>query len=203
MPPAVKWSKASKKRLICSRAMWHGTIKKHERPTYLDTSKTLIYSPNGKEWLKGRIAAIKDTAVDVGFSEAIRNVGLGERFGGLLRNGDERSKHKVHPDAIDFQMGEQNDGGANELRGAVAKKDGTQAWQPPDHLLLTKDWTISDERIFDLIEAALHPDADGKAGPLAEAQNKRKKTSSTGNGRAATFVVDYLIALVSAADSVA
>ena len=100
-------------------------------------------------------------------------------------------------------MGEQNDGGANELRGAVAKKDGTQAWQPPEYLLLTKDWTISDERIFDLIEAALHPDADGKAGPLAEAQNKRKKTSSTGNGRAATFVVDYLIALVSAADSVA
>jgi len=202
MPPAaVKWSKITKKGVICSRVMWHGAVKKHKRPPFAETMSALIHSPNGKEWLKERMAVIKGTAVDVGFAEAIRNAGLGKRFEGLGRNRNGGVKAKKHPNAIDFQMGEQNDSAANELRGAVA--NGGTTWKPPDHLLLTKDWTISDERIFELIEAALRPDADQKAGPLAEANDRRKETSSTGKGKAATFVVDYLIALTSAVDSVA
>lgn len=138
---------------------------------------------------------IAGSDVDLPFHEAIHSAGLSARFGGVKRNANGESKLKKHPRGIDFQMGEQNDGGANELRGAVMQKSegGDEPWQPPPHLMLASDWLISNPLIFDLIEAARKD-----KGPLAESFDARKVTTSRANSRAATFVIDYLLSLVSA-----
>lgn len=195
------WSQVKNESIISKQA-WHNTIKKRIRPTFGQTIKNIVKNEEGKKWLKTRMDSKRGTSADVPFTVAVRNAGLHGRFQGKKRNADDRSKKKLHPSALDFQMGEQNDGGANELRGAVfkkTKKDGgdVMEWKPPDNLRLDAGWTICDNRIFDLINVASRD-----KGPLAEAMDRRKMTSSKGQGRAATFVVDYIIALVLASEPV-
>ena len=96
---------------------------------------------------------------------------------------------KKHPEAVDLNIGEQATGAVNELRGTFLTKDGRNPWHPPENLIIDEDWTLSDERIVDLVHAAKY-----KSGPLGQIFGK--KTSSTSNGRVATFFVDYVAAIV-------
>lgn len=144
------------------------------------------------------MTCLKDTPSDIPFTDAMVAAGLAERFGGKLqRNKFTGAKAKRHPDAIDFQLGEQTDGAANELRGCVHRNGVDEdVWKPPANLKIDKEWRISDTRVFELIDLATQ-----SKGPLAESASRKRKTSSTGNGRVATFIVDYFAALVTAYDT--
>lgn len=189
------WDKLPKQTSIPSVKAWLSVARSQRRPAFLPTANNCVLSENGRVTMLQMMSDIRGSDVDVPFHEAIHNAGLSSRFGGVKRNANGEAKMKQHPRGIDFKMGEQNDGGANELRGAVLSKsaDGDEPWQPPPHLMMGLDWLISNALIVDLIDAARKD-----RGPLAESFDPKKKTTSKANSRTATFVVDYFLALVDA-----
>lgn len=193
------WTPAPKSHPFTNVNGFLGAVRKKLRPKFADLHSTVINSTNGKNKIAAMMNALRDTSGDKTFVDAFIDAGLVNRFGGdLERNKKCESKEKKHPKAIDFNMGEQTDGAANELRGCVIR-DATHGheypWKPSDDLMIGLDWRVSDMRIFQLIN-----EAKANKGPLADKVNKRMKTSSTSHGRVATFVVDYFSALVTAYD---
>tara|TARA_B100001057_G_scaffold412177_1_gene428143 strand:- start:164 stop:808 length:645 start_codon:yes stop_codon:yes gene_type:complete len=180
-----------------------GAIRKKLRPKFKHLHATVLTSVNGKNKITAMMNELRGTPGDKTFCDALLKANLITRFGGdLKRNKSTVAKGKKHPNAIDFKMGEQQDGAANELRGATVRapkpepeKPPEEPWAPPDDLMIQPDWRITDMRIFQLIDAA-----KANKGPLAESANPRKATSSTSHGRVATFMVDYFAALVTAYD---
>lgn len=195
------WQNAPKSHSFPSANAFVGAIRKRLRPRFRHLHCTVVKSPAGKAKLTAMMEALKGTAFDVPFVDAIVKANLATRFGGLLhRNSNADAKKKKHPEAIDFQLGEQMDGALNELRGCALQKGGGEGggglWKPPTKLMIEPTWRISDARIFDLIDVATQ-----QKGPLAESANRRIKTSSTSQGRPATFLVDYFAAVVTTYDA--
>jgi len=170
-----------------------GAIRKKLRPKFGQLYATVVNSSSGKKKIVSMMNALQGTPGDLHFVDAIVDAKLAQRFGGEGRNKNTAVKSKKHPDAVDFQLGEQMDGAANELRGCVVKKDDGDVWRPTSELTIGQEWRVSDVRIFDLIELATK-----HKGPLAESASRKMKTTSTSNGRVATFMVDYFAAVITA-----
>lgn len=194
---ASEWTCLPKHVSIGSAQAFVAAIRKKTRPKFSSFYAACVRSAHGKERLLAMMRRLEGTPSDVPFADAILEAGIVKR--NCERNATDRAKVKKHRDAIDFGLGEQNDGAANELRGCTYRKSGESGaapvWQPPDFLRLDRAWRISDARIFELVEAAQQ-----ERGPLAESVNRKKHTTSTSNGRVATFLVDYFAAMVVAFD---
>jgi len=194
--PDSHWKPAPKTLHFPCGAAFIGAIRKKFRPRFGHLYATIVKSNSGRENVVSMMNALAGTPADTTFVDAFVDAKLDTRFGGTFkRNKSSHAKDKKHPDAVDFQLGEQMDGAANELRGCVATKQAGELWKPTDALKIDKDWRVSDTRIFDLIELATKD-----KGPLAESANRKMKTASTSNGRTATFVVDYFAAVITAYD---
>lgn len=195
------WNPAPANMSFTGFKSFHSAVRKKLRPKFKDAYATVIRSENGKRALVAMMDALRGTPRDEnGIVQAIIDAGFHERYGGdYERNKSTGHKSKQHANAIDFRMGEQADGAANELRGCFRQKDDgkekADPWTPPEDLKIDTSWPISDMRIFKLIDAA-----STNKGPLAESVDRRKDTKSTSHGRVATFIVDYLAAIVVAYD---
>jgi hypothetical protein len=189
------WQPASNKVGITGFKSLHKVISKKVRPKFKQVLATVVKSPDGKKKMLGMMTALERTPADTPWMDAFVDAKLATRFKARLeRNNESGPKAKKHPDAVDFGLGEQIDGAANELRGCIKKKQSGELWEPPEAALkIDKGWHISDPRIFKLIESAMKDQ-----GPLAESANRKMKTTSTSHSRTATFVVDYIAAVITA-----
>ena len=143
---------------------------------------------NGRDSLSKMQKRLKNTKYDLPFSEALINLELQERHTNH-RNSSHKKRLKQHPEAVDLAVGEQASGAVNELRGTFLTKNGRCPWKPPENLKIDETWTLSESKLFDLVDAA-----KSNGGPLASLFNK--KTTSTSNCRVAPFFVDYVAAIV-------
>jgi hypothetical protein len=192
----IQWEPAPGRVSIVSFLILVGVIKKRQRPTFRDTYATALSNRSGgRAKLVDMMNAIRDTPYDQGFHKSIIECEVNLRLCERNSSSDASIRGYGHANAIRFGMGEQDDGGANEMRGALQRKNqgDPPPPQPPAHLMLDENWKISDPRFLDLVDWA----AKGQ-GPLAESVDRRKLTKSKSKGRVATFVVDYVAAIVMA-----
>jgi hypothetical protein len=186
-----KWTKEPKKTFCPSFGALVGIVRKNRIPSFKSVYANAFRSETGKKKLADMIQALKGTPYDIAFCDAIRESGFLDRHMND-RNASDRKKAKMHPDAIDFGIGEQDDGAVNELRGAVVKKDGDVPWTPRADLKPEKDWRITDTRLLEAITEACKD-----RGPLAESADSRKVTTSTAHSRAAAFASELIACIIS------
>ena len=134
-----EWEVAPNAICIGSAHVLLQAIRKNFRPKFSSFYAACVRSEHGKAKLIAMMDALRGTEHDVPFAEAIVKAGIVDR--NCERNKTNRNKAKRHAQAINFKLGEQNDGAANELRGCTFRKTKKteKVWAPPDSLLLDQD----------------------------------------------------------------